>query len=138
MNKPSQCLRRCRAPRTAQEGFILRFYCLFVVCYIKFAILIVVIAVCFGDLAYHVAGISKGEHVVRDVAGHDRTGADHDIVSDRYTRHDTDVAADPDIVTDRDIDTVLISGVSRLRVKRVPGRAEHDIRATHTSRTTKL
>ena len=77
------------------------------------------------------AGISESEHIVRDITCHDRSGADHDVVPDRYTRHDADVAADPDIVANRDIDTILVSGVSRLRVKRVSGRAEHDIRATH-------
>ena len=89
------------------------------------------VAVGFGDLAHDMAGISDREHVVRDVLRDDRTGADDDVVSDRHARQNADVAADPDVVADRDVDAVLIAAVTGLRVERMSGGAEHDIRTGH-------
>ena len=103
----------------------------FIVVHVEFSVFEIVVAVLFRDLANHVAGIAEGEHIVRDVFRDDGACADHDVVTDRHSRHDTDISTDPDIVPDRDIDPVLISGVPCLRMKRVSCGAEHDIRSAH-------
>ena len=98
---------------------------------VEFPVFEVEVAVGLGDLANDVAGISDREHVVRDVLRDDGTGADDDVVSDGHARQNADVAADPDVVADRDVDAVLIAAVTGLRVERVPGGAKHDVRTGH-------
>ena len=88
----------------------------------------VTIPVFLGDLSDHPAGVSGGNAPGGNVLRHDATGADDRVVPDADAGQDHDVSADPDVVPDRHVDSVLIERVSRGRVERVSGGINGDVR----------
>lgn len=96
---------------------------------IELAVLEVIGAVGVRDLPEDVARVPDGDDIGGDVLGHHATRADHDVVVDRYLWADGDVTADPDVITNRDRDAVLVARVAGGRVDRVTGHQEIDLGA---------
>lgn len=89
----------------------------------------VVLPVVVADFAQDPGGSTDGDDIGGDVLGHHATRADHDVVVDRYLWADGDVTADPDVITNRDRDAVLVARVAGGRVDRVTGHQEIDLGA---------
>ena len=80
-----------------------------VVIYIKLSVFVVIIAVRLGDGADHAAGISGCDDIGRNVFCHNTACPDHGIVTDGNTGHNADISAEPDVIADRDRDSVFIA-----------------------------
>ena len=72
----------------------------------------IIITICLSDLPYRTAGITVCEHVVGNILRYYASAADYDVVADRNAGTYDYITADPDVLTDRDIDSVLITGVT--------------------------
>ena len=88
---------------------------------IKFSVFKVIWLVRIRDLADHAAGISGCTYIVRNVLCHYASRADHNVISNLYTRKNAAASADPHIVPDGDRNPVLKSGIPALRMDRMPG-----------------
>lgn len=76
---------------------------------IELTVFVIVIAVCFGNLSDYFAGIADSDDIIGNVFGDDASGADDNVLSDGDTGHDASVAADPAVISDRDVDSVFIA-----------------------------
>lgn len=79
----------------------------------------IILSVFFGDLADHLAGISRGERPIGNVLGDDAARTDHGVVADMNTGADHDISADPHVVADGNADAVFAAAAAHIGMERV-------------------
>src|SRR5262249_42028791 len=83
------------------------------------------------DASGHTAGIAEGDHVCRDGARHNATGAYRRVVADLHARQDGDTGSQPDATTDPDGQSVLAARDSFRRVDWVRGGGNDHVGRNH-------
>ena len=94
-------------------------------------VFIEILTIMLGDFAEYTAWISDRHHIVRDIFSDDAACTDHCVLTNFDAGQDDDARTDPGIFTDVDILVVLKSAAAELRVDRVVGCCDCDIRAEH-------
>lgn len=95
-----------------------------VIRHIEELIAIIVISVFLCNLSEYTARAAVHDDIVGDVTRHNAARTNHHIATDGHAGIDDDVAAQPDIVANGNADAILISGITGVRVNRMPRRID--------------
>ena len=91
-----------------------------IIIHVKSAITVIEIPVFFRNCPENSARISRRDHVIGDILCHDTARPNHNVVPDRHPWQDTDISADPDIISDCNVNPVFITGISGIGMDRIP------------------
>ena len=90
--------------------------------YVELPVTEIVVPVLFGYLPNDTAGIACSDNIRRDVLSDDTSGTDDRIIPDNNSGQDGYASADPYIVADCNVDSILVTGVACLGMDGMPCR----------------